>query len=67
MADRIDYESCEPFRAWNRLEPRTRQADFDQSLRTEIHDPMWMLARQWQFGEFKGEDTESDIKTKIQV
>jgi hypothetical protein len=64
---RIDIASCEPFRAWNRLEPRTRQADFDEVLKCAVHDPLWMLTRQWQFGEFQGEDTGSAIFTKIKV
>ncbi len=67
MANRFDYTACEPFRAWNRLEPRTRKEDFTQALRTEVHDPLWFLARQWQFGEFKGEDTGSAILAKIQI
>lgn len=61
MPSRFDYSSCEPFRAWNRVEPRVRKKEFDQALRCEIHDPLWMLTRQWQFGEFKGEDTGSAI------
>ena len=61
MPARFDYGSCEPFRAWNRVEPRIRKEQFDRVLRCEIHDPLWMLTRQWQFGEFKGEDTGSAI------
>jgi hypothetical protein len=44
---------------WNRLEGRPRTADFERSLRAEIRDPLWMLCRQWQFGEFQGEDAGS--------
>jgi hypothetical protein len=58
---------CEMFRAWNRLEPRTRQVDFDEALECRIQDPLWMLTRQWQFGEFKGEDTGSAIHARIQM
>lgn len=65
MSARFDYKTCEPFRAWNRVEPRVRKEDFDRALRCEIHDPLWMLTRQWQFGEFKGEDTGSAIFAKI--
>jgi len=64
---RIDYTSCEPFRSWNRLEPRPRSSEFDRVLRAEIHDPLWMLARQWQFGEFQGEDTGSAVFAKVQI
>ena len=56
---------CEPFRAWNRLENRPRKYDFDEVLKSEVHDPLWNLTRQWQFGEFKGEDTGSAIFAKV--
>lgn len=46
---------------WNRLEPRPRKVDFDRALRAEVRDPLWMLTRQWQFGEFKAEDTGTAI------
>ena len=52
---------------WNRLEGRARKEDFDRSLRAEIRDPLWMLARQWQLGEFKGEDAGSAAKARVQV
>jgi hypothetical protein len=41
---------------WNRLEPRPRAADISASVRAEIRDPAWLLGRQWQLGEFAGED-----------
>ena len=49
------------FRGWSRLEGRPRVADFERSLRAEIRDPLWFLTRQWQFGEFQGEDAASPI------
>jgi hypothetical protein len=57
----FDPETCEPLRVWDRLEPRARQVEFDRVLRARVHDPLWMLTRQWQFGEFKGEDTGSAV------
>ena len=62
---RIDTFSCEPFRAWNRLEARPRQAEFDTVLQAGVYDALWMLTRQWQFGELQGEDTGSAIFSKI--
>jgi len=53
--------------SWNRLEGRPRTEDFDRSLRAEIRDPLWMLCRQWQFGEFQGEDAGSITTAKVQV
>src|SRR5215203_5971244 len=52
---------------WNRLEGRARQADFSRSLRAEIRDPLWMLTRQWQLGEFKGSDGGSAAKVRVQI
>ncbi len=52
---------------WNRLEPRPRSDNFDRSLRAEVRDALWMLTRQWQFGEFKGEDAGSPVAAELQV
>lgn len=52
-------------RGWNRLEGRPRNADFARSLRAEVRDPLWFLTRQWQYGEFEGEDAGSPIDARI--
>jgi hypothetical protein len=46
---------------WNRLEGRPRSKDITGALRAEVRDPLWMLTRQWQMGEFKGDDAGSPI------
>ena len=51
--------------AYNRLEPNPRAPNFDRSLKAEIRDPLWMLTRQWQFGEFQGEDAASPVAAQI--
>jgi len=51
--------------AFNRLEARPRTLDFTRSLRAEVRDPLWMLTRQWQFGEFDGEDAASCVTSRI--
>ena len=58
-------QKCEPLRSWNRMEVRPRKKDFDNTLRAEVYDPLWMLGRQWQFGEFQGEDTGSATLAKV--
>jgi hypothetical protein len=63
----FDYATCQPFRSWNRLESRPRKSEFDEVLKAGIHDPLWMLTRQWQFGEFQGEDTGSAVFAKIMM
>lgn len=50
---------------WNRLEGRPRRPDFSRALKAEVRDPLWMLTRQWQMGEFIGEDAGSPVTAKI--
>jgi hypothetical protein len=42
---------------WNRIEPRPRTDSLEEPLLARIRDPLWMLTRQWQLGEFRAEDT----------
>ena len=51
--------------SWNRLEPKQRSSDYGLGLQAKIHDPLWMLARQWQVGEFEGEDAASPVKVDV--
>ena len=50
--------------SWTRLESRTRSEDMRSNLQAQIHDPVWQLARQWQFGEFHGEDAGSPVTAR---
>jgi len=47
-----------------RLEPRVRNPDMGLGLQARIYDPMWLLARQWQFGEFQAEDNGSPASAR---
>ena len=54
---RVVRERARPgITVWNRLEGRPRTERFDRALRAEIRDPLWMLTRQWQMGEFRGDE-----------
>lgn len=50
---------------WNRLEGRPRRPDFSRALKAEVRDPLWMITRQWQMGEFIGEDAGSPVTAKV--
>lgn len=50
---------------WLRIEGRNRQQDLEDNLAMRTADPLWMLGRQWQFGEFQGEDNGSPIGVKV--
>jgi hypothetical protein len=52
---------------WNRLEGRPRTHDFDRALKAEVRDALWMLTRQWQMGEFQGDDAGSPVFAKIHM
>jgi hypothetical protein len=52
---------------WNRLEGRSRTVQYDRALRAEARDALWFLTRQWQFGEFKGEDAGSPVEVRTAV
>jgi hypothetical protein len=45
----------------------TTQPDLEPGLRARIGDPLWMLSRQWQVGEFRGEDAASPVQVKATV
>ncbi|QAU14006.1 lamin tail domain-containing protein [Halorubrum sp. BOL3-1] len=48
--------------SWHRLSPYARNSTGNRGLRAEVHDPLWLLGRQWQVGEFAGEDAGSPVK-----
>lgn len=52
---------------WNRVEGRPRAEAFDRALRAEVRDALWMLTKQWQLGEFKGDDAASPITAKVRL
>lgn len=50
---------------YNRLEGSPRSKTFEHNLRMEVRDPLWTLCRQWQFGEFAGEDAGTPYQANI--
>ena len=62
----LEVEYREPgITAYNRLECRPRAHDFTRSLRAEVRDALWLLTRQWQFGEFAAEDAGSPVDARL--
>jgi hypothetical protein len=53
--------------AWTRLEPHPREGSLQRSLQAQVRDPVWMLARQWQLGEFHGTDAGSPVQATMHV
>lgn len=52
---------------WKRLEGGGVSIDLTPGLEARIADPLWFLARQWQTGEFAGEDAASPIEAVAEV
>ncbi|KEA07731.1 hypothetical protein [Rhizobium rhizogenes] len=50
---------------WSRLEPQSFTGDPTPGIEARVHDPLWLIARQWQFGEFQGEDAGTPIAMHV--
>jgi hypothetical protein len=50
---------------WDRLEPNGTDETLVEGLQARVADPLWMLARQWQSGEFDGEDAATPIRAEV--
>jgi hypothetical protein len=54
-------------RTWHRLEPRVRGQDPALGLQAALHDPLWVLGRQWQLGELLGEDAAFPVSVRVET
>jgi len=52
---------------WSRLDALPTSDDPSESLQARIADPLWMLARQWQFNELQGEDAGSPVRAALKM
>jgi hypothetical protein len=50
---------------WTRLEPQSSAGDPRPGIEARVHDPLWLLGRQWQLGEFEGEDAGSPLTVRV--
>lgn len=51
---------------WTRIFVRNKTRDISKGLSARIADPYWMLGRQWQMGEFKGDDASSPVSVTVE-
>ena len=56
-----------PFVVSHFLESRTRNSNITDALRFRVYDPLWLLSRQWQLGEFKGNDAGTAMAVSCNV
>jgi hypothetical protein len=50
-----------------RLEGKTTTEDLEPGIQARIGDPYWMLSRQWQVGEFQGEDAATPVVAQVEL
>ncbi|MFD9059951.1 hypothetical protein ACFVZ3_00315 [Kitasatospora purpeofusca] len=67
LREALDNRRAPTVGLWNRVEGRPRTTDFARALRAEVRDPLWMLTRQWQMGEFRGTDGGSPVTATYSV
>ena len=65
IAEELSLKRLAGITLWNRLEARPRTTNFNRALKAEVRDPLWMLTKQWQLGEFLGDDAGSPIFAKM--
>jgi hypothetical protein len=51
--------------AWTRLEPQSITGDPTPGLAAAVYDPLWLMYRQWQMGEYVGENTGSPLLVHV--
>ena len=67
--DRLDLELIKlpSVVTWSRLEPMGLSPDLTPGLQALVADPLWLMARQWQFEELRGEDGGTPIGAVVEV
>lgn len=66
--EEVDYLVAKPsISTYNRIETLPTGPDLDAGLQASVADPLWLLARQWQFNEFQGEDAGTPIDSRFAV
>lgn len=53
--------------SWTRLEPQVANADMGLSSNARAFDPLWMMTRQWQMGEFQAEDAGTPVQARVRA
>jgi hypothetical protein len=56
----------EIFPTWIRLHPSSEDETLATSVQARIHDPLWLLGRQWQFGELRHDGGATPIDVRVE-
>jgi hypothetical protein len=56
----------ETYPTWIRLHPESTDDTLVTSVQARMHDPLWLLARQWQFGELRHDGGATPITVRVE-
>ena len=56
----------ETFPTWIRLHPASVDETLAISVQARIHDPLWLLGRQWQFGELRHDGGATPVDVRVE-
>lgn len=56
----------ETYPTWIRLHPESTDDTMVTSVQARVHDPLWLLGRQWQFGELRHDGGATPIDVRIE-
>lgn len=51
--------------SWARFESQTSDPDMQQTRQARLYDPLWLIGRQWQMGEFQAEDRGTPVLARL--
>lgn len=63
----LDLKPAAPIDVLARLEPNASEATLVPGFRALIADPLWLLGRQWQLGELRGEDASTPVRVALEL
>src|SRR5262245_46189315 len=67
IAALLDVRAFPSITRWHRVAGIPRTHTFERALRAEVRDALWLLTRQWQMGEFQGDDAGSPVFAKLHL
>jgi hypothetical protein len=56
----------ETYPTWIRLHPDSTDDTLVRSVQARIHDPLWLLGRQWQFGELRHDGGATPVDVRVE-
>ena len=56
----------ETYPTWIRLHPESTDETMVTAVQARIHDPLWLLGRQWQFGELRHDGGATPVDVRVE-